>query len=203
MIDFNVINNLLLECLSASQNQESHSVVRWMHIVRIMIRNESPKSLSDCLNSIIDNRNLIRHGINLRKLNIFDNARVMIRCYRSPRCVFVSNHGFICAVWCGVIWFGRTVMDVKRESAQSPVLNVIFSWTLQSDSLPAVSLRTSPASVCLKRCEHIVAGRLEAWPKQFTEGGRKGPKGREGSGDKEKLRVHPDWWMCVSSAIDL
>lgn len=150
--------------------------------------------MSGCLNRSIDYRNLIRHGTNLWKVNTFDNAWGMIRCYQSPRCVFVSNHGFICTVWFGLA--GRWWMWSVSQ------LNLQFSWTLQSDSVPAVSLRTSPASVCSKRCEHIVAGRLEAWLKRFTEGGRKGQKGREGEQRKRGWEfTQTDECVCSQPSI--
>ncbi len=96
-----------------------------------------------------------------------------------------------------VPWFGLAGRWWMWSVSQ---LNLQFSWTLQSDSVPAVSLRTSPASVCSKRCEHIVAGRLEAWTKQFTEGGRKGQKGKEGERrEREVESSHRLMNVCVLS----
>lgn len=78
---------------------------------------------------------------------------------------------------------------VERESAQYTILRWVyshFSWALQWNSVPTVSFRTSVASVCSKRCEHIVAGRTEAWPRRVHRGRTKRTKGKGGVTEKER-----------------
>ncbi len=97
-----------------------------------------------------------------------------------------------------VPWFGLAGRWWMWSVSQ---LNLQFSWTLQSDSVPAVSLRTSPASVCSKRWLLQVVWRPGQSGSHRED--EKDKRERRGSGEKERLRVHTDWWMCVFSAIDL
>lgn len=131
---------------------------------------------------------LISDWIYLWMINILDDKCKMIWRYRSPWCVFISNHGLIC---CRVVIFGRKTgfEAMERESAQYTILRWVyshFSWTLEWNSLPAVSFRTSLASVCSKHCKHIVAGRTEAWPRRVHRRRTRRTKGKGGVTERER-----------------
>jgi len=102
-------------------------------------------------------------------INILDDNCKMIWRYRSPQCVFISNHGFMC---CSVVIFGRKTVDLKPWSVsqlniQSSAEFILIFPERWSETLCQHFLSGRVfASVCSKHCKHIVAGRKKARPRR-------------------------------------
>lgn len=126
---------------------------------------------------------LISDWIYFWMINILDDKCKMIWRYRSPQCVFISNHGFIC---CSVVIFGWKTVDLKPWSVSQ--LNIQSS---------AEFILIFPERWSETLCQQFLSGRVlpvfvqsiantlllvvrRPGQDEFTEGGREGQKGKEG-----------------------